>query len=239
MAGYQPKVYREQGASAFVVAASGKIRVESGGAIAVESGGEITLQAGGVLNASAGSITLPANLKRGYIPLDLFAGRILSSAENLLGIVVNTTGAELGASVGGLLNAGSIPTLTMNSTVNGAALLTWASGQNAAVAFPPIPIPPDFASAGGLSIHAIAERASDNASNNVLDFRFWNGANTSEKGTTGATMTSTPAEYSAVISSAEVGGHPGYWNVRIVPGTHTNNAVKVYAGWLEYSRATS
>lgn len=231
MAGYQPKVYREQGASAFVVAASGKIRVESGG--------EIALEAGSVLNASAGQIVLPANLKRGFIPLDLFSGRILSSAENMLGIVVNTTGAELGASVGGLLNAGSIPTLTMNSTVNGAAVITWASGQNAAVAFPPIPIPPDFASAGGLSIHAIAERASDNASNNVLDFRFWANAGTTEKGTTGATMTSTPAEYSAVVSSAESGGHPGYWNVRIVPGTHTNNAVKVYAGWLEYSKATS
>lgn len=212
---YQAKVGRKQGAT------------------------EIFIDAGGRLNAASGSVVLPPSLKRGYIPLDIFSGRILSSGENYFSFNVSATGNVVPASGGGMLHAGSVPSLTMNSSVNKAAVLTWASGQVQVVAFPPIPIPMDFSSAGGLTLHAIAERASDNASDNVLDFRFWNGSNASNKGTTGSTLTSTPAEYSAAVSSAEAGGHPGYWNIHLVPGTHTNNAVRVFSAWAEYDKATS
>ncbi len=219
----QARVYRKQGATAQVIA----------------SGGTLEVQPGGVIDVSSGSIVLPANLKRGFQPLNIFAGRIMASGENFFDIIVNTTGASLNASVGGILHAGSVPALQTGSTVARGAQISWASGQAQVVAFPPIPIPPDFASAGGLVIHALAERASDNASNNVLDFRFWANQNASNKGTTGSTMTSTPADYSAVVSSAEAGGYPGTWQVHIVPGTHTNNAVRLFGAWIEYDRKTS
>lgn len=220
---YQPKVYRKQGATAFVIA--------SGGALEVEPGGSI--------NLASGALTLPPNLKRGYIPLDIFSARSLSSGEVFFGASVSATGGNLGNAIGGLLNLNSAPTLTMVSTAVRAPQLTWASGDVTAIAFPPLAIPPDFSSAAGLSIHAIAERTTDNASNNVLDFRFWANANATEQGTTGSTMTSTPAEYSALVSSAESGAHPGTWNIQIVPGTHTNNAVRVFSAWVEYDRRTS
>lgn len=220
---YIPKVGREQGASTFYVASGGTIRVDPGG----------------MINAASGSITLPPNLKRGYVPLDIFAARALSSGEVFFGASVSATGGNLGNAIGGLLNANSTPTLTMFSTAARAPHLTWASGDVTAIAFPPVPIPPDFSSAGGLSIHAVAERSSDNASNNVLDFRFWANTNATEQGTTGSTMTTAPAEYSVVVSSAEAGAHPGVWNFQIVPGTHTNNSVKVYSAWAEWDRKTS
>lgn len=220
---YQAKVGREQGASAFFVASGGTIRVDPGGHI----------------NVASGSITLPANLKRGYIPLDIFAARALSSAEAFLGASVSATGGNLANAIGGLLNANSTPTLTMFSTAAMAPQLTWASGVGTAIAFPPVPIPPDFSSAGGLTIHAIAERASDNASNNVLDFRFWANQNATEQGTTGTTISSTPGEHSITVAASEAGGHPGVWSFQLVPGTHTNNAVKVYSAWAEYDRRTS
>ena len=47
---YQPKVYRKQGATAFVIA----------------SGGSLEIEAGGSLNLASGAITLPPNLKRGF-----------------------------------------------------------------------------------------------------------------------------------------------------------------------------
>ncbi len=221
---YNAKVYREQGASSLIVASGGTIRVDPGGA----------------LNVASGSLTLPTNLRRGFIPLDLFAARALASGENHFGIIVNTTGAELGTSVGGLLNAGSIPALNTFTTAAMASRLYWTSGQQQAVAFPPIPIPPDFSSAGGLSIHAMANRSSDGASNNVLDMRFWANLNSTEKGTTGSTLaTGGPGEVSIVVSSAEAGAHPGTWNVQIVPGTHTNNKVSVFSAWVEYDKRSS
>lgn len=233
---YQPKVYRQQGATAFVVASGGTLSIEPGGNFALA--GEFLAAAGSTMNLASGALRLPTNLRRGYIPLSMFAARSLSSAETIGGVTV-TASTPLSQAIGGLLHAGSTPTLTMNSSDNHAAILTWASGVVTAVAFPPLPIPPDFSSAGGLSIHAIAERTSDAASNNVLDFRFWANENTSNKGTTGSTMTSTPAEYSITVSSAEVGAHPGTWNITIVPGTHTNNAVRMWNSWVEYDRRTS
>ncbi len=220
----QARVYRKQGATGFVVA----------------SGGEITVEAGGEINASAGSIVLPGNLRRGFIPLDIFSARVLASGENFFGMVINTTGAEMGTSVGGVLNAGSVPALNTFTTAAMAARIYWTSGQQQAVAFPPIPIPPDFSSAGGLTIHAMANRSSDGASNNVLDMRFWANLNSTEKGTTGSTLaTGGPGEVSITVSSAEAGAHPGVWNVQIVPGTHTNNKVSVFSAWVEYNRASS
>jgi hypothetical protein len=220
---YQPKVHRRQGGNTLVVASGGVIDVEPGGSI----------------NFSSGSLTLPPNLKRGFIPLDILAARAQSSSGEMLGASVSATGGNLVNAIGGLLNLNSTPILNFNSSLNRSPTLTWASGVVTPITFPPIPIPPDFSSAGGLSIHAMAERASDNASNNVLDFRFWANQNTSEKGTTGTTMTTTPAEYSITVSSAEVGSHPGTWAVGLVPGTHTNNAVFVFGAWIEYERATS
>lgn len=223
MAGEQAKVGREQGASTFFVASGGTIRVDPGGHI----------------NVASGSITLPANLKRGYVPLDILAARAQTSSGEMIGASVSATGGNLGNAIGGLLNLNSTPVLNFNSSLNRAPMLSWASAVVTPITFPPVPIPPDFSSAGGLTIHAIAERASDSASGDPLDFRFWANQNATEQGTTGSTMTSTPAEYSAAVSSAEVGAYPGVWNIQIVPGTHTNNAVKVYSAWAGYDKRTS
>lgn len=213
---YQAKVYRTQGASALVI------------------------DAGGSLNAASGSLTLPTNLRRGMIPLNLFTARSLSSGEAFNSFNVSATGAALPTgSVGGLLGAGTIPALAMNSTVNQAAYLNWASGQNQAIAFTPIAIPPDFDASGALTIHAFGERASDNASDNKIDFRFWNGSQTTDAGSSGATMTTAPAEYSVTITTGHLSAHPGYWNVQIAPTAHNNNAVRVYNAWIEYQRTSS
>jgi hypothetical protein len=210
---YQAKVYRTQGATAFVV------------------------DAGGTLNAASGKITLPGNLRRGYWPLDLFSARALSSAENFLGASVSATGGNLGNAIGGLLNVNSTPTLTMEGTAsNQTAVLTWASGVVTQINFSPIGTPPDFNSATAVTFHALAERASDNASNNTIDFRAWS-PGTTDLGTTGATLTSAFTEISAAISGLD--GHPGVWNFGLAPGTHTNNAVRLRAAWIEWDRASS
>jgi len=212
---YGPPVYRTQGATALVV------------------------DAGGTLDITSGKVNLPGNLRKGFIPLDMFSARILSSGENFIGANFSATGVSLGASIGGLLHSGSVPALVMNSTLQQAAMISWASGQTQALAFPPVPIPPDFSSAGGLVINAFAERASDNSSDNVIDMRFWNSTNATEMGTTGATISTTPGRISVTVSSAESGRYPGVWNIQFVPGTHTNNAVRIFAAHLEYTRASS
>lgn len=199
---------------------------------------ELWADNGGTVNFTSGKVLLPGSLMKGYRELSIFDARALSSAEAIGGVTV-TASTPLANAIGGLLNAGSTPTLTMNSTVNQQAVLTWASGVNTAIAFPPISVPRDFDSSQSLTLNAIAERASDNASNNVLQFRFWNGSNATDCGTSGTTMTTTPAQYSITVSASALSAYPGVWNTQILPQTHTNNAVKVYNAWLEYNKRTS
>lgn len=199
---------------------------------------ELTIDSGGLLNAASGKINLPPNLRRGFIPLDLLSARILSSGEAFFNFQVSATMVEP-ASGGGLLTAGSIPNLAMFTTAAQAAFINWASGQAQAVRFSPVPIPPDWDSATAFTIHAMAERTSDNASNNVIDMRLWNSTNATEMGTTGATLTTTPGEISVSVGSTAGAAHPGFLNISFVPGTHTNNAVRVFGAWVEYNRLTS
>ena len=154
----------------------------------------------------------------------------------LLGDVLPDLGRAL---IGGLLNANSTPTLTMFTTAAQAAVLTWASGVGTEIAFPPVLIPADLNTATGISIHAMAERASDGASDNTFDLRFWSGINATEMGTTGATLTSSPAEISVLVGATALGNHPGVWNVHAVPITHTNNANRMFTAWIEYDKRTS
>lgn len=211
---YQARVYRTQGAT------------------------ELVIDSSGTLNAASGAINLPTNLRRGFIPFNLFGARSLSSGEAFFNFNVSATGATI-TSAGGLLRADSDPSLSMFSTAAKAAFVNWASGSSVAIHFPPVPIPPDLNTATAITYHIFAERASDNASNNVFDFRFWNSTNTTQMGTTGATLTTTPAEQSVSIGSTALTAHPGVWNFGLSPNAHTNNAVRVYAAWAEYDRRTS
>jgi len=216
MAGEQTAVYRKQGAT------------------------ELVIDNGGYLNAASGSISLPTNLRRGFYNFDLHSARALSSAENYLGASVSATGGNLGNAIGGLLNANSTPSLTNLSTAGRMAVLTWASGNNTEIALGQLGVPPDLNTATGITIHALAERASDNASDNTLDFRFWSGTGTTEMGTTGATLTTAFTEISiSVGATAIAGGHPGVWNFGLAPTAHNNNAVRVAAAWVEWDRRTS
>lgn len=60
---YEPKVYREQGASRLVVASGGSADVESGGEIDIESGGALKIAG---TDRAAALATAPAAVAAGY-----------------------------------------------------------------------------------------------------------------------------------------------------------------------------
>ena len=214
---YNARVYRKQGATELVVDSSG------------------------YLNISSGKVTLPTQLRKGYINVDLFSGRALASAENFnnFGPWVGTA-TQSNAAMGGLLSGGGDPNLQTFSTVGAQApFIGWASGTVTAVRFPPIVLPSDFDSATAVTITYIAERASDNASNNVIDTRVWVGVNATEMGTTGSTLTSTPTAQSITVSATAFAGNGNWLSIQVVPGTHTNNAVRLYGMKVEYGRVSS
>src|SRR3990167_8311257 len=127
----QSRVYRRQGATEITVA----------------SGGRVVVEAGGVLDASAGAVTLPCSQMQGRIDLGpyIFAARQLASAETLTtasGSVVNPDGAAAVALV---------------STADQSLHLNFASAVVAGIKLPPIAVPTDLSTAGGMTIGLFGE----------------------------------------------------------------------------------
>lgn len=220
----QARVYRKQGATAYVVA----------------SGGTLELQPGGIADFSSGQVRLPANLAKGVQSLDLMAGRILSSGENFFDIIVNTTGASLNASVGGMVHAGSVPKLNTLSTASKVHMITWASAQ-AQVLRPPIFVKPaDFDSSGVVTVN-IRTRAQQAGTNLGWQVDVWDNENATNIGTsTPALGTSAWTQQSITLPvGANLTGYPGTLAVSLSPKTHANDAMDITACWIEYARRSS
>lgn len=212
---YNARVYRKQGAT------------------------ELVIDSSGLLNIASGSISLPTNLAKGIHVFDLLAARELASAENFLGVSASASGTTVvfGA-VGGLLHAGSDPSLAMFSSGAHAHRISWSSANVDGVRLPTFVKPPDFDSSSPVTIHLLAEAGSVSG-NAGVDIRVWNDLNTTEAGATCASFTSALAEYSIMVGASHLSAHPGFINITLVPGAHQNDAVDLYAAWAEYTRRTS
>ena len=207
---YNTKVYREQGGATMVVASGGAIRIEAGGTI------------NGLTNG------LPGNLASGSIDLGpyLFSARKMSSAENFAtgALHITTTGN---------------PSLEVNSTVDGAGYLNWASADVTAIQLPPVDMPNDLATGGGLRIDLYGESvgtgtASDAAAG--FDVRCWSGQGDTEMGATHPNFTSTPGYQTVAVASGDLTTGP--LTIRLVPQAHAGRPFRLQGGRLRYTRSS-
>lgn len=220
----QARVYRTQGATAQVIA----------------SGGTLEIQPGGVLNAASGQIRFPANLGKNVYPLELMAGRVLASGENFLGFNIAATGADIGTSGGGMITGGSVPKLQTLSTASKVHMVTWASAQAQVLRLPIFVKPPDFDSSGTVTVN-ILQRSQQVGTNLGWKIDVWDNVNATNIGsTTPALVSSAWSQQSVTLTpSANLTGYPGTLAVSLSPQTHANDAMDVYACWLEYQRRSS
>ena len=222
----QARVYRNQGATAQVIA----------------SGGTLEIQPGGNLNAASGTISLPANWMKGVHSLDLMNARVLSSGENFIGTNIAATGADVGTSVGGMITGGanSNPSVHTLSTASKVHVVTWASAQ-AQVIRPPIFVkPPDFDSSQALTIN-ILSRAQQVGTNLGWQIDVWDNVNATNIGsTTPALVTSAWTKSSITVSpSANLTAYPGTLAISLSPKTHANDAMDLQCAWIEYQKRSS
>lgn len=229
---YQSKVYHERESSAEVVASGGKIRVESGG--------EINLESGGVFNGSSGQVNLPGSLAKGYIQLGpyLMGARQLASAENFIA----GTSAESGF-WGGMLIQGATaatPQMSLTSTGDQSFYLEWASAVVVGIKLPPIEMPGDMSTAGGITVNLYGETvgsASAADAKDAFDIRAWMGIGDTEMGATHPDFTSTPDYKSITLASGDV--TTGVLNLTLVPEAHAARAIRLYGGRIDYTKKTS
>lgn len=217
------KVHKTQGASAIVVA----------------SGGTIDVQGGGHINAASGRITQPGSLAKGYVDLGpyLVNARELSSAESLV------TGSSGDPLFGGLLSGGATgttPALALTSSGDQSFYLDWASANVDAIKLPPIFMPGDMSTAGGLTIGLYGETvgsATAADAKQCFDIRAWMDIGDTEMGATHPDFTSTPGLKQITLASGDVS--TGILNLTLVPQAHAGRAIRLYGGRIDYTKKTS
>lgn len=170
---------------------------------------------------------LSATLGKGFIPLDLNTVRLIS------------TNAIQNTSEGGLLDGNTAPILQrVNGATDKALRITWAASASGEVQFAPVPKPPDLDGAAALTVHLMMAKDTNTDNTVTVDIQVFDGVGDTECGeATAALAAATLAEYSASVSAGDLGDHPGFLNISLIPGTHTTDAIYLYAAWIEYTRA--
>lgn len=176
-------------------------------------------------------------LKTGFIPLDITSLREISS--NDIANISDTPLTSDPAGFGGLLAKNTTPILErVNGATDKAIRVSWAATVVDEVAFPPVPMPQDLDAATDVTIHVLAAMggATDTP---TLDVQCFDGVGDTEMGgATGAITGTAVAEYSVTIANANISGPPtGFFNIALVPAAHGNDALYLYAAWIEYTRA--
>lgn len=184
----------------------------------------------GTTQLAANAVTaakLSSTLVKGFIPLDITAARIISANA-----IQNTTEA-------GVPDGNTSPSLArVNGATDKALRLIWAASSSEEIQFAPIAKPPDLDGASDLTIHLMIAKDTNTDAAVTVDIQVFDGVGDTECGAaTAAISTATLTEYSATVALADLGDHPGFLNISLTPGTHTTDAIRLYAAWIEYTRA--
>lgn len=184
----------------------------------------------GTTQLGSGSVTsekLGGNLTKGFINLDITSARIISTNA-----IQNTT-------EGGVPDGNTDPILArVNGATDKALRITWAAASVVEIQFPPVAKPPDLDDASALTVHLLIAKNTNTDTAAVVAVSIWDGVgDTNAGGNTAALASASLAEYTVTLAAGDLGAAPGVLNIGVTPGTHANDAIYLYAAWIEYTRA--
>lgn len=191
--------------------------------------GKAMIVSPGVYNAANKTLELRVAEKgSGFIPLDITSLREIASND-----------IQDLAAYGGILATDSVPDLyRVNGLTDKALKVEWKTGEVDEVAFPPVPLPPDFDGGAPATVHCLWSKDANTDTAMVVDVQAFSGLGDTEMGGNTAAIAvaaDTLFETSVSLTGANVGGHPGMLNLALVPGTHANDVLRLHAAWIEYS----
>lgn len=197
----------------------------------VPSPGSGTLGAGtvGEANLADGAVTgaklAAATVGKGFIPLDITTARLISGDA-----IQNTT-------EGGVPDGNTAPALErVNAATDKALRLKYIANGVEEIQLPPFAYPPDLDDAAAVEVHVLAAMAGATDTPVIAVGYFEGVGDTNAGGNTGAVTGVGVAEYSKSIAAGDIGAHPNFANVTLKPAAHANDALYIYAAWIEYTR---
>lgn len=115
--------------------------------------------------------------------------------------------------------------------------MIWAASSSIECQFPSVPKPPDLDGTADLTVHLMMGKDTNTDNTVTVDVQVFDGVGDTEAGSaTAALAAAALAEYNGTILAADLGEHPGFLNISLIPGTHTTDAIWLYAAWVEYAR---
>lgn len=197
---------------------------QGGATLTMESGASLIVKSGATLDLQSGSTVK----QRGFIPLSLSDAVILATNA-----VQNTTEA-------GRADGNTSPSLTrVNGATDIAFLLTWAATAVEEIQWS-VPLPPDLDDTDTIVMNMWLEKGSNTDTAAVVGVKLFQGkGDTNAGGNTAALAVATGALYTVTMAASDVlaASSAPFLNVAIVPGTHANDAIRLYAAYLTYRRA--
>lgn len=175
---------------------------------------------------SVTAVKLAGNLGIGHIPLDITTVRIISTNA-----IQNTT-------EGGVPDGNTDPSLArVNGATDKALRLVWAAASVVEVQFAPVAKPADMDGAAAVEVHLLIAKDTNTDNTAVVAVNIFDGVgDTNAGGNTAALSTASLTEYSVSLAAGDLGDPPGFLNISLIPGTHANDAIRLYAAWIEYTR---
>lgn len=193
----------------------------------------ITAIADGAITAAK----LGANLKTGFIPLDLAAARIIVSNDYQAETIVSTGGSEK-ASGGILASLGVIYSINrVNGATDKAARIVAKANTTGELQWAGIMMPPDLDDAADVTVNLWTRMAGATDTPVIAVGAFFDVGDTNAGGNTAA-LSATLAKKSVTILAADVPAYPSVLNLSLIPAAHANDAWWLYGIWLEYTRRT-
>jgi hypothetical protein len=182
------------------------------------------------------AVNVPHGSTDGHLSDLMKTGFVLLDITSLREIATNDIQAL--TAHGGLLASDSDPALArVNGATDKALRVTWDTAADTdEVQFPPVPKPRDVDEDFPVTVHLLMAMggATDTP---TVDVQAFDGLGDTEMGGATAAVTGTDiAEYSVALAAANIGAYPGFWNIALVPGAHTNDALHLYGAWITYTR---
>lgn len=192
-----------------------------------------TLVQGGDWDSTARTLQIrtfqgsPAALGLGYINLPIDGLRQLATNDYL-----NLAG------VGGILATDSTPLIQrVNGATDISARVVWAATVVDEVQWAGIAYPPDIDDTANVTVNLLVSKDTNTDTAAVIGVKAFEGIGDANMGgDTSALSVATLTKKTVTLTGANIGTYPNFMNIALVPGAHANDAVRLHAAWLEYTR---
>ena len=185
----------------------------------------------GDYDASAGTIQL--RVRRGspvHVPLPISILR--EAISNDVGVAA--TAAARGS--GAILCSDTTPVLArVNGATDKAMRVHWAANGVDEVQWGGIMIPSAAQTANAVTVALMLAKDTNTDTTATVDVQAYAGVGDTEMGAaTTALAAATLGKKTVTLAAADVGAHPGFLNIGLVPSAHANDAIYLYAASVEF-----